>query len=122
MLARKLNDLAVRADDRQVSASTYRAPRDERGFTIVEVLVAAPILVVGVLGLVTMLDGANRATHRTKAREAGVNLAREAIEAARAVPYPDLIPPNVEGEIRAQPGLGDASADPGWQIRRRDIV
>jgi prepilin-type N-terminal cleavage/methylation domain-containing protein len=115
-----LNTAPLPADDVQVSARHQRLS-GERGFTLIEVVVAATILVVGVLGLVTMLDGANRTTARTKAREAGVNLAREAIEAARAVPYPELVPAQVEGEIRSQPGLADASADAGWQIRRRDI-
>lgn len=116
-----LNTRALRADDQQVSTALHTRP-GERGFTLVEVMVAATILIVGVLGLVTMLDGANRATSRTKAREAGVNLAREAIEAARAVPYPEMVPAQAEAELRAQPGLADASADPGWQVRRRDIV
>jgi prepilin-type N-terminal cleavage/methylation domain-containing protein len=115
-----LNTAPLPADDVQVSRAHQRLS-GERGFTLIEVIVAATILVVGVLGLVTMLDGANRTTARTKAREAGVNLAREAIEAARAVPYPDLVPAQVEGEIRSQPGLADASAETGWQIRRRDI-
>lgn len=115
-----LNTAPLPADDVQVSPASKRLS-GERGFTLIEVIVAATILVVGVLGLVTMLDGANRTTARTKAREAGINLARESIEAARAVPYPDLVPAQAESEIRAQPGLGDASADPGWQIRRRDI-
>ena len=96
--------------------------RDERGFTLVEVMVAASILVVGVLGVLTMLDAANGATARTKAREGGVNLAREAIEAARAVPYPELIPAQVGAELQAQPGLGDVDPAPGWQVRRRGLT
>ena len=95
----------------------------ERGFTLVEVMVAATVLVVGVLGLLTMLDTANKTTARTKAREGAVNLAREAIEAVRAVPYPDLTQTQIEPELKAQPGLADAdSGAVGWQIRRRNIV
>ena len=103
-------------------SSSPPSPRDEHGFTLVEVVVAATLLVVGVLGVLTMLDGANRATVRTKAREAGINLAREAIEAARAVPYPELVPAQIGPELQAQPGLADVSADAGWQVRRRNIV
>jgi len=109
------------ADVPSMSASRPNL-RDARGFTLVEVMVAAMILVVGVLGVLTMLDGANRATARTKAREAGINLAREAIEAARAVPYPELIPAAIGPELQAQPGLADAGPEAGWQVRRRNIV
>src|SRR5829696_5388479 len=97
--------------------------RSEQGFTLVEVMVAATLLVVGVLGVLSMLDGANKASARTKAREGGVNLAREAIEAARAVPFPDLIPSRIEAEIGAQPGLADSSTTTaGWNVVRRGIT
>ena len=94
----------------------------ERGMTLVEVMVAAMVLVIGVLGVLTMLDTANKTSARTKAREGAVNLAREAVEAVRAVPYPDLVPAQVADELQAQPGLADASTDAGWQIRRRNVL
>lgn len=99
-----------------------RSTRREDGFTLIEVMVAATLLVVGVLGVLTLLDGANSASARTKAREGATNLAREAIEAARAVPYPELTPTRIEDEIKAQPGLEDDSTDAGWNVRRRGIV
>ena len=92
---------------------------DERGFTLVEVVVAAAILLVGVLGVLTLLDAANAATSRNKKREAATNLAREAIEAGRAVPFPDLIPPELLAQLQAQPGLGDATPGAAWEIKRR---
>jgi Tfp pilus assembly protein PilV len=103
-------------------SSTRDRLRSERGFTLVEVTVAATLLIVGVLGTLTLLDGANRATARTKAREGAVNLAREAIEAARAVPYPDLTVSGTVGELQAQPGLADASTQTGWNVVRRGIT
>jgi Tfp pilus assembly protein PilV len=116
-----LNEPAARADQEGMSCS-LQSRAGERGFTLVEVMVAATILIVGVLGVLTMLDTANGVTARTKAREGGVNLAREAIEAVRAVPYPDLIPARAATELQAQPGLADADPAPGWQVRRRDIT
>jgi Tfp pilus assembly protein PilV len=97
-------------------------PRAQEGFTLVEVVVAATILVVGILGVLTMVDNANKASSRTKAREGAVNLAREAIEAARAVPFPDLVPSRIQDEIAAQPGLADASGSTGWNVVRRGIT
>jgi prepilin-type N-terminal cleavage/methylation domain-containing protein len=99
-----------------------RSTRRDDGFTLIEVMVAATLLVVGVLGVLTLLDGANNASARSKAREGATNLAREAIEAARAVPYPELTPTRIEDEIEAQPGLEDDSTDAGWNVRRRGIV
>jgi Tfp pilus assembly protein PilV len=95
---------------------------NDRGFTLVEVVVAATILMVGVLGVLTLLDAANRATTRTKTREAATNLAREAIEAGRAVPYPDLIPSSLAAQLQAQPGLADALPGAAWEIKRRGIT
>ena len=95
--------------------------REERGYTLVEVVVAAGILLTGVLGILTLLNTANGATHRTKVRDGATSLARELIEASRAVPYPDLQATTVAGQLQAQPGLGDATSDGTWHIVRRNI-
>ena len=64
--------------------------RDERGFTLIEVMVTMLILVVGIGGTLALIDGANARTLATKEREAGNALTREVIEAARSVPYRQL--------------------------------
>ncbi|MEA2284571.1 MAG: hypothetical protein QOJ21_614, partial [Solirubrobacteraceae bacterium] len=104
-----------------MAATTYTRLRDESGFSIVEVLVAAVILLVGLLGTLTMIDVAQSSTQGTKAREQATNLQREVIEAARTVAYDQLTPNNVGTMVRAQPGLGDASlGSAGWTVRRRN--
>jgi prepilin-type N-terminal cleavage/methylation domain-containing protein len=95
---------------------------DQSGFTLVEVMVAALILLTGVLGTLTLLDGANAATSRTKSREAATNLARELIESARAVPYPELVTPKIAAAMREQPGLDDVDGDSDWHVRRRNVL
>lgn len=98
-------------------------PREEAGFTLVEVLVTMVILVVGLLSLLTMLDTSVRASMTTRAREGGTNLARQIIEDARTVPYGQIVPTSIEGQLQAMNGLADASSTTsGWQIERRGFV
>ncbi len=94
--------------------------RDEHGFTIVEVIVAATVLVIGVLGVVTMVDGANARTTQSRAREGGTNLARELTEQARLVPYSKAGQDQIATELRAVDGLADSNTGlAGWQVQRR---
>jgi prepilin-type N-terminal cleavage/methylation domain-containing protein len=96
---------------------------DDGGFTLVEVLVAISLLLVGTLGVVTMVTGANAQTAVTKSREGATNLSREVIDAARGVDYDSLTSAGIVSTLQAQPGLGDS--DPslaGWQINRRGVV
>jgi prepilin-type N-terminal cleavage/methylation domain-containing protein len=109
-----------RADGKGMLASRLRS--EDRGFTLVEVVVAIFILLVGVLGVVSLIDGANFATAKTKSREGGTNLARELLDGARAVDYDKLNPAEIVGELQKQPGLADSdSSASGWQISRRGI-
>jgi prepilin-type N-terminal cleavage/methylation domain-containing protein len=99
-----------------------RLRSDDRGFTLIEVLVAIFILLVGVLGVISLIDGANFATAKTKSREGGTNLAREILDGARAVDYDKLNATEIVGALQSQPGLADSDASTlGWQIDRRGI-
>ena len=95
---------------------------DESGFTLVEVLVAATILIVGVFGSVTLVDGANRTTVSTRAREGATNLARELVEDARSIPYEDVTPALVDDRLRAKPGLDADPSSSTWTVVRRGIT
>jgi prepilin-type N-terminal cleavage/methylation domain-containing protein len=92
---------------------------DQRGFTLVEVMVAMVVLLVGVLGVVAMIDGANAVTSKTKAREGATNVARSVIEVSRSVRYRDLTTDELVAALGARPGLTDASGTPGYTIRQR---
>ena len=74
-------------------------------------MVAIFILLVGVLGVVSMVDGANAVTSKTRAREGGTNIARSVIEISRSVRYRDLTAQALLDELNARPGLEDV--DPG---------
>jgi prepilin-type N-terminal cleavage/methylation domain-containing protein len=64
--------------------------RGEHGMTMVEVMVAMVVLLVGVLGSITLLDVGNHATTDNVTRDAAVALAREQLETAREVNFEAL--------------------------------
>jgi prepilin-type N-terminal cleavage/methylation domain-containing protein len=94
--------------------------RDERGFTLIEVMMASVVLLVGILGVVTLVNTANGATTSTKAREQGLALARDLTEAARSIRYQSLEPATAVSKLQAMPGLA-STGGPGWKIQRRGI-
>jgi prepilin-type N-terminal cleavage/methylation domain-containing protein len=97
-------------------------PSSQAGFTLIEVLVAMLILLVGVLGVVTMVDGANAVTSKTKAREGGTAIARSVIEVSRSIRYRDLTQTALEDALMARPTLTDSKpGTPGYTIKSRGI-
>jgi prepilin-type N-terminal cleavage/methylation domain-containing protein len=96
-------------------------PLSQRGFTLIEVLVTITILLVGVLGVVAMVDGANAIASKTKAREGGTNVARSIIEVARAVPYKNLTADALLTALDSRPGLADASPGADYTIVSRKV-
>ena len=95
---------------------------DERGFTLVEVLVAIIILLVGVLGVVSMVEGANAVTSKTRAREGGTNIARSIIEVSRSIRYRDLTATELLDALGSRPGLADVQPGvAGHQIKSRNV-
>jgi prepilin-type N-terminal cleavage/methylation domain-containing protein len=70
-----------------------RSCRGEAGMTLVEVLVAMVILLVGVLGVIPLLDTANKVTDDNLARDTATALVREQLEKAQALPVMSLVDP-----------------------------
>jgi hypothetical protein len=96
---------------------------DDSGFTLVEAMVAAFVLLIGLAATLTMVDQANQTTSSTKAREQGVSLQRELIESARSIPYDQLAPTSIASRVMSLPNLGDSSgSQPGWTITRRGVT
>jgi prepilin-type N-terminal cleavage/methylation domain-containing protein len=77
------------------------------GFTLVEVMVAISVLLIGVVGTVTMVDGANSLTSRNKSREGATALGRSVLEIARGIPYRQLTAASLLGELATRPGFED---------------
>jgi prepilin-type N-terminal cleavage/methylation domain-containing protein len=97
-------------------------PSSQAGFTLIEVMVSILILLVGVLGVVTMVDGANAVSSKTKAREGGTAIARSVIEVSRSIRYRDLTASTLEAALETRPGLADAKpATAGYTFKSRGI-
>jgi Tfp pilus assembly protein PilV len=97
--------------------------RHEDGFTIIEVLVAAVVLLIGVMGVLSIVIQADSVSTSNRAREQGVALQREVVEVARGIPYDQLSQNTIVSKIQAQPGLADStSGASGWTVVRRNIT
>jgi prepilin-type N-terminal cleavage/methylation domain-containing protein len=94
----------------------------QHGFTLIEVLVAIVILLVGVLGVVALADGANAITSKTRAREGGTHTARSIIEVSRSLRYADLTATSLLDALGSRPGLGDTKPGAvGHTITSRNV-
>jgi Prokaryotic N-terminal methylation motif len=67
-----------------------RVSEREAGFTIVEVLVAAVILVIGALTTFGLLSAATRNTERAKATQVALDMAQQELEALRSLHNEEL--------------------------------
>jgi len=97
--------------------------RREDGFTIIEVMVASVVLLVGIMGVLSIVIQADGVSTSNRAREQGIALQREVIEDARSIPYDALTQGTIVSKLQAQPGLADSTAgSSGWTIRRRNVT
>jgi prepilin-type N-terminal cleavage/methylation domain-containing protein len=78
-----------------VPAHHARARRGEAGMTLIEVMVAMVIVLVGALGVMTTLDTGNQVTTANLARDGALGLAREQLEQSREMVFADLTQPMV---------------------------
>ncbi len=100
-----------------------RSGRGQAGFTIIEVMVASMLLLIGMAATLTLVEQAGSTTTKTRTREQGTALQRELVEAARSVPYDQLTPNGITAAVGARPALGDSSlGSPGWTIGRRNAT
>lgn len=98
-------------------------PARQGGFTLIEVMVAMLVLLVGVLGTASLLDTALKVGHTSRSREAATNLGREIVEAARSIDYDRLVDSTAPAALQAVDGLQDVdAATDGWQVRRRGVL
>jgi len=89
------------------AAQTRSRISEQGGFTIVEVLVAALVLVVGLGGLLGMLITADHAISTTRLRQAETNLAREVLEDSRGLASTQLTQTTIASAL--QPAVSQAA-------------
>jgi prepilin-type N-terminal cleavage/methylation domain-containing protein len=94
-----------------------RRLNQERGFTIVEMMFAVVILLVGALGTLAMLDTANKRSRGASDRQNGIAVGRQVIEAAKSIPYRHVAPGSIVNTLRQDQAIAGISASP-WRIER----
>jgi Tfp pilus assembly protein PilV len=114
-------------DNRSARAPHSSAPARRRvggdgGFTIMETLIAAVVLIIGVMGLFALLDESVKTVVATRSREGATSLARGILEDAHTISYAQLSPSAIESQLKAMPSLSDASGEAGWQIVRGGVT
>src|SRR5689334_6244083 len=92
---------------------------EDSGFTLIEVLVAAVLIAIGLVGLVTLNFTASHATTITRDREGATNLTREVVETIVSSRYQDLTPANVASTLQGNTALAPATGYSGWTVLRR---
>jgi prepilin-type N-terminal cleavage/methylation domain-containing protein len=95
---------------------------DQNGFTLVEILVSITILLVGVLGVTTMISVSNRTTVMNNARQGATAVVRRALETSRSLPFRSIKSATLVADIQTQsPDL--ATTAPGaWKVARDGYV
>jgi prepilin-type N-terminal cleavage/methylation domain-containing protein len=100
--------------------STSWDRRGERGFTLIEVVAASFILLVGILSTAALLNASSRASASNRQRDVATSVARELIESARSIPYERVSEPGVYTALQAIPGLEDSPGS-GYVLVRNGI-
>ena len=88
----------------------------ERGFTIVEMMVAVVVLLTGALGTLAILDTATHRTRTADDRQKATGLAREVIESAKAIPYRQIEQATFETRLRQDAGIAGEGSP--WRVER----
>jgi type II secretory pathway pseudopilin PulG len=98
------------------------ALRHEAGFTIIEVMVGAMLLVIGLIGTLALFDTSNRLAAQNQNRVGAVNLAREVAEDIRALDYDRVDATNIVGDLAGE-GITDGNVTQnGIQITRGHVT
>jgi prepilin-type N-terminal cleavage/methylation domain-containing protein len=96
--------------------------RDSSGFSLIEVMIAALIVVIGAGAAFSLIDNANRAVSFNSARIGSTNLSRELAEYARGTDYDRLQPDQVVAALRAHGTIAGTLSGGAWKVERRGVT
>lgn len=99
-----------------------RRGRSQEGFTIIETLVAAVVITVGLLTAFMMLSVAVHSSAAVRAREGAVGLARQITEDAREIPFSQISSSTLTSTLQGFPGLANTSSGSSWQVTRNNVT
>jgi Tfp pilus assembly protein PilV len=92
-----------------MTALLKRLRSDQSGFTIVEGVVGALLLVIASLGLMQVLDTGTRNTYRAEQSQAINNRLQAELEEIRSLPYGEIA-------LTSSPAGAGAQTDPRWRV------
>ncbi|MGH2838426.1 MAG: hypothetical protein ACRDJY_08780 [Thermoleophilaceae bacterium] len=92
--------------------------REQVGFTIVEVMVAATILMVGILGTVAMLDTVSKRSLTAAKRQAAVGLVRDVLETSRQLPFRQVEGGSIIARLQEHGNLRGNGSTSDWKVER----
>jgi prepilin-type N-terminal cleavage/methylation domain-containing protein len=98
------------------------AMRRDDGFTLIELVIAMAVILVGVLGTVSLLDRASAQTSNSKSRQTANALIRDIIETTQGVRYQQLTSPSVKTELQANGFPDDKPSTTAWDVSRNGIT
>lgn len=90
-------------------------PPHQRGFTLIEALIALVVLSLGLFGLMQIQTRVMTETGDSKTRTAAVNLAQEKLEELRARSYARIVSDHDGETVPAEPG-GSADFTRSWAV------
>lgn len=90
-------------------------PPHQRGFTLIEALIALVVLSLGLFGLMQIQTHVMTETGDSKTRTAAVNLAQEKLEELRARSYASIVSDHDGETVPAEPG-GTADFTRSWAV------
>ena len=93
----------------------FRAAGSESGLTIIEVLVAAVVLVLGAAATFGILGAATKNAQRAKATQVALDLAQEELERLHSLPYESIA-------VNSPPKTASNSSNPGYRVKGSEFA